>query len=189
MISQDGNDDDDQGDGVGYRQPPATTRYRKGQSGNQAGRPRGRRREAPYEAVLGQTVSIREAGVTRRVPASDAFLLYLRKLGLEGNVAASRATLAAIEQVTEEAETHFIPVITRTIIGRGSITPALVQLRMATKLDPYRKTARMALEPWLVEAGLARLKQTLSSSDQQTIVKATRNRKSVKWPGWWSENP
>jgi len=26
---------------------------------------------------------------------------------------------------------------------------------MATKLDPYRETARMALEPWLVEAALA----------------------------------
>jgi hypothetical protein len=28
-------------------------------------------------------------------------------------------------------------------------------LRMARNLDPYRETARMALEPWLVEAALA----------------------------------
>jgi hypothetical protein len=26
---------------------------------------------------------------------------------------------------------------------------------MARKLDPYRETARMALEPWLVETALA----------------------------------
>ena len=35
---------------------------------------------------------------------------------------------------------------------------------MAKKLDPYRETARMALEPWLVEAALACLPQTLSLS-------------------------
>jgi hypothetical protein len=34
----------------------------------------------------------------------------------------------------------------------GSLSLALELLRMATKLDPYRETARLALEPWLVEA-------------------------------------
>ena len=43
--------------------------------GNSAGRPRGRHREAPYEAVLGQMVTIREGGVERRVTADEAFLL------------------------------------------------------------------------------------------------------------------
>jgi len=41
---------------------------------------------------------------------------------------------------------------------------------MAKKLDPYRETARMALEPWLVEAALACLPQTLSPAYQRTIV-------------------
>jgi hypothetical protein len=47
-----------------------------------------------------------------------------------------------------------------------------VALRMARKLDPYRETARMARQPWLVEAALA-LSQPLSPTDQR-IVKATR---------------
>jgi hypothetical protein len=45
---------------------------------------------------------------------------------------------------------------------------------MAKKLDPYRETARIALEPWLVQAALARLSQTLSPAEQNIMVKATR---------------
>jgi hypothetical protein len=60
---------------------------------------------------------------------------------------------------------------------------------MAKKLDPYRETARMALEPWFVEAALARLVQPLSPAEQRIVVKATRTPRKVRWPKWWSENP
>jgi hypothetical protein len=72
MTSRSGPPDDDDNDGGGYRRRP-TTRFAKGQSGNLGGRPRGRWREAPYEAVLGQMVTIREGGVERRVTATEAF--------------------------------------------------------------------------------------------------------------------
>jgi hypothetical protein len=48
--------------------------------------------------VLGQMVTIREAGVERRVTATEAFLLHLSKRGLQRDGAAARATLALIEQ-------------------------------------------------------------------------------------------
>ena len=60
---------------------------------------------------------------------------------------------------------------------------------MAKKLDPYSKTARIALEPWLVEAALARLRKPISPADQRTIVNATRTPHKVRWPDWWSEKP
>jgi hypothetical protein len=189
MMSPGGPPDDDEEGSGGYRRPPRTTRFTKGQSGNPAGRRRGRRREAPYEAVLGQMVTIREGGVERRVTAAEAFLLQLTKRGLEGDGAAARASLTAIEKVRERPSTHQGPsVIIRTIVVPGSVTSALEPLRMAKKLDPYRETARMALEPWLVEAAL-RLCRTLSPADQQTIVKATRTPHKVRWPEWWSEHP
>ena len=74
-------------------------------------------------------------------------------------------------------------------VAPGSVTTALEPLRMAKKLDPYRATARMALEPWLVEAALARLSQPLSPADQRIIIGATRTPLKVRWPKWWSENP
>lgn len=75
------------------------------------------------------------------------------------------------------------------IVAPGSVTYALMPLRMAKKLDPHRETARMVLEPWLVEAALAQLPQPLSPADQRIIVKATRTPHKVRWPEWWSEHP
>jgi hypothetical protein len=132
-------------------------------------------------------VTLREGGVERRVTAAETFLLQLAKRGLEGDGPAARATLAVIEERTDRPSNHHgVPSV---IVAPGSVTSALESLRMARKLDPYRETARMALEPWLVEAALARLRQTLSPADQRTIVKATRTPHKVKWPDWWSEHP
>jgi len=165
-------------------------RFTKGRSGNPAGRPRGRHREAPFEAVLGQTVPIREGGTPRRVTAAEAFLLQLTKRALEGDGAAARESLAMIEQARERqgAGQSRISAIVLVSVAPGSVTSALEPLRMATKLDPYRETARIALEPWLVEAALARLNQTLSPADQRIIIKATRTPHKVMWPEWWSEH-
>jgi len=191
MMSGDSPPGDSEKGDVGYRRPPRATRFTKGRSGNPGGRPRGRWREAPYEAVLGQMVTIREGGIERRVTAAEAFLLQLTKRGLEGDGTAARATLAVIEKVTDRPSIQqgLPSVIVRAIVDPGSVTSALEPLRMAKKLDPYRETARMALEPWLVEAALARLPRTLSPADQRTIVKATRTPHKVRWPEWWSEHP
>jgi hypothetical protein len=191
MMSGDGLPDDVEESDVGYRKPPRTTRFTRGRSGNPAGRPRGRHREAPYEAVLGQMVKIREGGAERQVTAAEAFLLQLTKRALEGDDTAARASFAVIEEARKRPGISLpqVSVIIRSILAPGSVTSALEPLRMARKLDPYRETARMALEPWLVEAALARLSQPLSPADQRIVVKATRTPHKVRWPEWWSENP
>ena len=191
MMSEDGPPDDSEEGDVGYRKPPRAMRFTKGQSGNPAGRPRGHHRQAPYEAVLGQIVKIREGGAERRVTAAEAFLLQLTKRALEGDNAAARASLAVIEEARERqgAGQSQISAIVRVCVAPGSVASALEPLRMARKLDPYRETARIALEPWLVEAALVRLSQPLSRADQRIVVKATRTPHKVRWPKWWSENP
>ena len=127
----------------------------------------------------------------RHVTAAEAFLLQLTKCGLEGDGAAARECLAMIEQAREQQGAGQSPITTIVLVGvaPGGVTSALEPLRMAKKLDPYRKTALMVLEPWLVEAALARLPRTLSPAEQRTIVQATRTPHKVRWPEWWSEHP
>jgi hypothetical protein len=135
-------------------------------------------------------VTIRESGVERQVTAAVAFVLQLTKRGLEGDDAAARVALAMIEQARErrDAGQSGISAIVFVMVAPGSVTLALEPLRMARKLDPYRETARMVLEPWVVEAALARLGEKLNPAEQRIIVKATRTPHKVKWPDWWSEH-
>ena len=190
------HEEDPAGDGcddsVGYGKPPNPTRFQKGQSGNPAGRTRGRRHQAPYAAVLERLVTIREDGEERQVTAAQAFLLKLKKDGLEGNAVAARAAFKIFDKIRElrpPPPVHEIRVITRTIVKPANVTQALIPLRMAKKFDPYRETARVMLEPWVVEAGLARIEGTISAADQRTILNATRTPHKVRWPAWWSELP
>lgn len=173
---------------VGHKRPPKGSRFAKGESGNPKGRPRGRSRTPPYEAVLGQMVTIRDGAVEKRMSAAEAFMLHLAKRGLEGDGSAGRALISTIEEVSgRKAVAEAMPItIIHASVAPGSVNTALEPLRMARKLDPYRPSARMMLEPWIVEAALARLgDHRLSREEQQTVLAATRTPHKVRWPDWW----
>jgi hypothetical protein len=191
-MSDSDNSDNGSEDTPGYRNPPKATRYRKGQSGHKEGRPPGSHRKPPYEAVLGRIVTIREDGVKRQVTAEEAFLLRQCQRGLEGDSRIAGEILDSLESATIRREIgvseppHFVV----NFVRPGSVTTALLILRMAVQHDRYRKTGRMALEPWIVEAALARLgDRRLTPEEQRIVVDATRTPHKVKWPRWWTERP
>ncbi|MBC2776611.1 DUF5681 domain-containing protein [Parasphingopyxis marina] len=177
---------------VGYGKAPVATRFRKGQSGNPNGRPRGSKKQRPYDGVLGQMVTVREDGRERKVTAAEAFLLHMTKKGLEGDGPAAREAMAAIEaaRASRVASGDEKMRLVWRPVAPGAVDSVLEPLKMAAKLDRYRATARMALEPWLVEAALARLgDRKLDRHAQEVVVKATRTPLKVKWPEWWEVLP
>ena len=61
---------------------------------------------------------------------------------------------------------------------------------MARKLDRYRYTDRMVLEPWIVEMALERLgSQRPTLQEQQRVLRVTRTPEKVRWPDWWEALP
>lgn len=177
------------GNRTGYKLPPVSTRFAMGRSGNPGGRPKGRSNGIPYDSVLGQKVLVRDNGTECHVTAAEAFLLHLTKSGLADDGAATRASLAAIEEARAMRvgdDGTRVGRINRIIIAPGNPNSALRLLQMARKLDRYRTTAYILLEPWLVEAALARLGDRRLSTEEQCVIRsATRTPHKVRWPAWW----
>jgi hypothetical protein len=175
---------------VGYRRPPAATRFAKGRSGNPRGRPRGKAGQLPYESVLGQIVTVTENGQTKRITAAQGFLLKLMKDALAGDAAAMRDMLTTIEAARSTRADPDRPATRQVIfsfVRPSSVTTALEHLRMGKKLDRFRDTARVLLEPWIIEAALARRgDRPLSVEEQRTVMEATRTPWKVTWPEWWA---
>ena len=182
------NEDEAKKSLVGFGRPPAATRFRKGQSGNPKGRPRNRRREIPYDHLLGQMVTIREDGRERRVTAAEAFILSLTKKGLAGDSAAARASLAAIEEARAKHNVD-APIVTGIIcksVNPGSVGCTLDALGMAVKLDRFSDSARYLLKPWLVQLAVDRMKRNqLNPEEQAKVIASTQTPENVSWPEWW----
>src|SRR5262249_54236258 len=76
--------------------------------------------------------------------------------------------------------------IVHCIVDPGSVSSAVECLRIGTKLDRYRETARMLLEPWIVEAALARFgeKQLIPVPIDQNPCANWRSPMDMMRQGW-----
>jgi|SRR5579871_3596487 len=178
------------GDAVGYGNPPRSTRWTADVSGNPGGRPKGRHKGIPHEALLGRLATIHEGGRERHVTAAEAFLLQLAHKGLQGDSAAARDLLAAIKDVraSRPLGDSYDPL--RIVYrGFGVDNGVLQALGIAIKTDPLdSEKVRCWLFPWIVEAALARFgSRRLSKEEQREVWGATQTPNRVRWPDWWTE--
>src|SRR5262245_37787178 len=93
---------------IGYGNPPKATRFKPGRSGNPKGRPKGSRNLATdLAAELGEQITVREEGQSRRISKQRALIKSLMARALQGNVRATTAVLALYARViTEPTDNH-----------------------------------------------------------------------------------
>jgi hypothetical protein len=90
---------------VGYGKPPQRTRFRKGQSGNPGGRPRGVTAGRAKALALREAYRMVRVKVGNRIvslPAIQAILRGQIALAAKGNGAAQRAVIEKIQAIEQE---------------------------------------------------------------------------------------
>ncbi len=90
---------------IGYGRPPQHSRFKPGESGNDKGRPKGRRNvRTVVEEVLNQRITIREGDRTRSLRKLDGVVLTMVNKALQGDVKAQASVLALLRSVGMTAE-------------------------------------------------------------------------------------
>ena len=92
---------------VGYRKPPVHTRFRKGQSGNPGGRPRGMTRgraAALLEKELYRPVKVKNGKKVETMPALQVTARQLITLGMSGNAPALRRVVQLAQELDRLAD-------------------------------------------------------------------------------------
>jgi hypothetical protein len=90
---------------VGYGRPPKATQFKKGQSGNPRGRPKGSRPVgALLQDILGQRIAVTENGKTRRLPALEIMLRRLANDAMRSEPAAVKLMLSLVDRYGQSPE-------------------------------------------------------------------------------------
>src|SRR6185295_13336146 len=86
---------------VGRGKPPLSTQFKKGQSGNPAGRKKGSQNiSTVLHKEMNRTVIVREDGVARKMSKQDALLKSIIAKALQGDLKASQTLVNIIERAT-----------------------------------------------------------------------------------------
>ena len=91
---------------VGYRKPPVHSRFRKGQSGNPGGRPKGMtsgRAAALMQKEAYRRIRVKEGDKVVTMTVFQAVLRSLITLAMKGNSGAQRAFLDLVRAIERES--------------------------------------------------------------------------------------
>ncbi len=92
-------------DGVGYGNPPASTRFRKGQSGNPTGRRNGAKNlKTDLTEELQESVMVREGERSTKISKQRAIVKTLVNKTLKGDTAAARTLLGTMNKLFDQRD-------------------------------------------------------------------------------------
>jgi hypothetical protein len=179
--------------GGGPKRPPATTRFRKGQSGNPVGRPKKAKIAPPtsaFDIVIDRMLTITQGGRQREVTVDEALQHKTYQDSIAGSRTARREVLKMIAK-REKALAARQPVKPLELQFEhgdpANAEEALLILGIAGH-DPGGEQAkgghrRLLLEPWAVQAALSRPgRKPLSDNDTKEVERCTRDAETLAWP-------
>ena len=168
------------------------TRFRKGQSGNPAGRPKKRRPHvSAFDIIFDKTLTVTQGGVERELTVDEALQLQTYQAALKGNRAAIRAVLKMIEKREAALARHNPPPVRQVKVefehDADNACEAMRILDIAgyQKALPGADAARraMKLTTWAAQAGLSRPgRRQLSERDVDEIRLFTFDASKLNWP-------
>jgi hypothetical protein len=151
---------------VGYKQPPAHTRFKKGRSGNPNGRPKGNRAGNTLAEVVNRTVAMTLDGTPCKVPLTEALVMSLAQRALAGNNVAAREFLKIAEKVAAEqkaAEEKDLPPVQFELVP-------LVAKHCDKALEKLQVMDGWRIQTWVIEAALARNNQLLRDETDRRLI-------------------
>jgi hypothetical protein len=106
-------------DGVGYKRPPAHSRFKPGQSGNPSGRAKGSQNfKTLFHKILKEQVSLREGADVRKVTKAEAIMRGMVVGALKGDSRSLGVLFRLAEQTGQfEDESNPISQSRRVIVG------------------------------------------------------------------------
>lgn len=198
----------------GYRDPPKHSQFKPGHSGNPKGGPKGPRGKFVRgdSTFLDEKISCtiggkrfaglrREAvvriaalwSITKPVPGSSARGATEQEKLPKPNLGLQHLLLKLAEQEEEfdrriRRDAPFFVIV--SLLGSPDsvhcVEDAADVAGFGVKAYRKQKSARVLLENWVIEEGLARLgDRRLTRAEQELILAATRFPKTVTWPEWW----
>lgn len=179
---------------AGHRRPPPATRFRKGQSGNPAGRPRKAkvvRQASAFDIVIDRTLKITQGGRPQEVTVDEALQHKTYQDAIAGSRAARRKVLGMIakrEKALAARQPSAAPIAWRCEPeDPANAEEALVILGIAGPdprwADHGGEGRRLLLEPWAVQAALSRRgRRPLGEQEVSEVERCTRDAGLLRWP-------
>jgi len=153
----------------GYCNPPQHTRFKKGQSPNPSGRPKGSTRRSAIETLLQKQFTVIEGGRRRKVSLEEAICTQTVKAAIAGDIRVRRDLLRLLEKVSKKKQPAANSPRSNppSIVLMKDLAALLLALGIFVEIE-----GRCALSSWVIEAARERQGWAPLSPEDEELLRA-----------------